>query len=68
VLDLFLCIFLKMSSPGKKPVIRSQTREIIFNVFKYFKSVKCESDTLKNLKDKTSLATGRIKPIFKNYF
>jgi hypothetical protein len=29
-----------MSSPGKKPVIRSQTREIIFNVFKYFKSVK----------------------------
>lgn len=46
-----------MSTPSKKSFISGQSREIIFNVFQYFKNLKTEVETLKDVKEKTSLAT-----------
>lgn len=48
------------SQSGKKtrPVLKSQAREIVFNVFTYFKNSISESESLKDVKVKTSEATG----------
>lgn len=46
-----------MSDGGKK-TLRSQTREVVYRVFYYFKNESGASDTLESVKCKTSIATG----------
>lgn len=49
------------SENKRKLRLHGQTREVIFKVYKYFKTVKSEQDTLTDVKIKTSEVTGKIK-------
>ncbi|XP_072401180.1 uncharacterized protein [Diabrotica undecimpunctata] len=46
------------NSRKNNSVISGQSREIIFNVFNYFKNIKLEAETLKTVKENTAKATG----------